>query len=158
MEKTEDIRNLEEAMTSAMVLVRKKFRSRIRESIQGCGLSQNELEVLLYLSTHPENTAKDLSSCRGVSRSLVSKSVDMLMRQGYIRVEQDQQDRRKLRLFLEPKADGLVQKMQAAKQDFIRQVFEGISSQDLAGLTVILQKMMDNLQNDHPTFRTEENR
>lgn len=158
MEKTEDIRNLGETMTSAMVLIRKKFRSCIRESIQGCDLSQNELEVLLYLSTHPENTAKDLSSCRGVSRSLVSKSVDMLMKRGYIRVEQDQQDRRKIRLFLEPKADGLVQKMQTAKQNFIRQVFEGISSQEMAGLTVILQKMMDNLQNDHPTFRTEENK
>jgi DNA-binding MarR family transcriptional regulator len=159
MEITEQMGSFEESVASGMMKMRKSFRSRLRKSILDYHLSQNELEVLLYLANNPGHTAKELANRRGISRSLVSKSVDLLMKQGYLRGEQDERDRRKIHLFLEEKADGLVQKMQDARLDFIQQIFRGISQEELTQIIQVLGKMINNLEEEPPEeTATEEDR
>lgn len=155
MDTEQQLNQFEEEMSAAMTLARKRFRTELRSSISDSELSHNEVELLLFLSNHPVmNTAKEMARCKGISRSLVSKSVDLLLKKGYISAAQDQEDRRKIHLSLEPKAGELVERLQAARQDFIKRIFQGLSQEELTFLSSILQKIRSNLMN--PKNETED--
>lgn len=66
------------------------------------GLSQLEMDLLLFLRNNPEqNTARDAAALRGFAKSNVSMAVERLAGEGWLRVEPDPVSRRVKRLFLE---------------------------------------------------------
>lgn len=65
------------------------------------GLSQLEIDVLLFLKNNPmHNTAKDISVMRGFAKSNVSKAVESLRMQRYLTSSPDPVNRKVHRLIL----------------------------------------------------------
>ena len=98
MEQRQKPMGMEENLTVVMMRVRRSVRTALREAVREEGLTQNEIEVLLFLERGKFDTARDISQVRGMPRSLVSKAVDQLVKRGFVETCQDKQDRRVVRL------------------------------------------------------------
>ena len=83
MERGNKLIGMEENLAVVMMRVRRSVRTALRDAVREVGLTQNEIEVLLFLAQGKCNTARDISQVRGMPRSLVSKAVDQLVRRGY---------------------------------------------------------------------------
>ena len=127
MEQTRGPDGLEESLAVVMMRVRRSVRAALREAAQSEGLSQNEIEVLLFLAKGRYDTARDISRQRGMPRSLVSKSVDLLLKRGYLQASPDARDRRVARLRLLPPAQATVDRLVLAKEAFFSQLCRGIT-------------------------------
>lgn len=113
------------------------------------GLTRNEIDVLLFLANNPAySTARDVVELRGLSKSHVCKSVDRLIRLGFLSGQTDRNDRRLIRLTLLPRAEHAVQAAQTAQQTFFDRLYCGVSPEELAVLGGVLEKFMSNLEED----------
>lgn len=137
--------DMEESLAQVMMRVRRSVRLALRQAGAQEGLSQNEIEVLLLLYVGRWDTARDISRARGLPRSLVSKSVDQLLKRGYIETRQDPQDRRVARLRLLPPAQAAVERLNQAKGVFFSRLCQGITPEEAAAFRSLVDKMMQNL-------------
>ena len=145
MTSSQRLPDMEESLAQVMMRVRRSVRLALRQAGAQEGLSQNEIEVLLLLYVGRWDTARDISRARGLPRSLVSKSVDQLLKRGYIETRQDPQDRRVARLRLLPLAQAAVERLNQAKGVFFSRLCQGITPEEAAAFRSLVDKMMQNL-------------
>ena len=145
MTSSQRLPDMEESLAQVMMRVRRSVRMALRQAGAQEGLSQNEIEVLLLLYVGRWDTARDISRARGLPRSLVSKSVDQLLKRGYIETRQDPQDRRVARLRLLPPAQAAVERLNQAKGVFFSRLCQGITPEEAAAFRSLVDKMMQNL-------------
>ena len=145
MEQRQKPMGMEENLTVVMMRVRRSVRTALREAVREEGLTQNEIEVLLFLERGKFDTARDISQVRGMPRSLVSKAVDQLVKRGFVETCQDKQDRRVVRLRLLPSAKALVDKLVQTRRQFFAQLCQGITQEEAAAFYSMVEKMTKNL-------------
>lgn len=145
VEQTRGPDRLEENLAVVMMQVRRSVRAALREAAQSEGLSQNEIEVLLFLAKGRYDTARDISRQRGMPRSLVSKSVDLLLKRGYLQASPDARDRRVARLRLLPPAQATVDRLVLAKEAFFSQLCRGITREEAEAFYSMVGKLTRNL-------------
>lgn len=124
------------------------YNQQIGQAAEEYGLSQIEMDILLFLRNNPcYDTARDIVEIRHIAKSYVSKTVELLIRKGYLSALEDNADRRMQHLTLLPKADAPVaagRKAQQAVQELLK---AGISDEELAFLENIWRKLSDNIGN-----------
>ena len=143
MEQTRGPDRLEENLAVVMMQVRRSVRAALREAAQSEGLSQNEIEVLLLLAQR--KTVGIIERQRGMPRSLVSKSVDLLLKRGYLQASPDARDRRVARLRLLPPAQATVDRLVLAKEAFFSQLCRGITREEAEAFYSMVGKLTRNL-------------
>lgn len=137
---------LDEAVSQLSMQVRKRIRAAMREAGQLDGLTQNEVEILLYLERKEINSAKEISKLYGLSPSLVSRSVESLVKKGYLETKQDSKDRRVVRLVTLPKSWKTVERLYRIHDEFMNALFQGITAQEGEVFRRMVKKMMGNLE------------
>ena len=145
-----ELAGIDEGLAMVMMHIRKSVRAAMRDAAREEGLSQNEIEVLLFLAHKKCDTAREITQFRGISRSLVSKSVDLLMKKGYLEAKQDEKDRRVIHLLLLPKAEKTIEKLNIIRREFMRKLCEGITREEADAFMVIVRKMAGNVQKNIP--------
>ena len=129
------------------------FSRMIRQQRQACSallssyhFSPNEMEVLVYLAAQPEkDTASDICAARGLSRSLLCRSVESLTRRGFLSPQVDPHDHRCVHLQLTPAAFPMVIRLQRQRKRFVQRLLTGISEQELAVFDRIFTHMLHNV-------------
>lgn len=110
------------------------------------GLTQNEILVILFLSSHPEvNRAVDLVNYCSMVKSHVSKSIHHLEAQGLLQRKADEFDRRTVHLFLTAAAVPIAQEVIRIHDDFLAGILRGISAEELHVYQSISAKIANNL-------------
>lgn len=105
------------------------------------------MNVLIFLSNNPSiNTAKELTVTLGVSKGLVCRSVDALVRRGYLTSEEDAKDHRILHLRLTQKAAPVIGQMRVSMDHFSQTVTRGISEEELAVYTRVQHQIYANIE------------
>lgn len=137
-------------ITEVLVAVQKSDRVLNRmmtETARNQGVTKPEMDVLLFLYNNPQyDKAADVSELRFLAKSYVSKAVDLLQKRGYLQVQNDEKDRRVMRLKLTPAADSLIAAGNETRERFLKILFEGVSQEELQTMQKIHQKMMENLE------------
>ena len=111
-------------------------------------LTRNELDILLFLANNPGfDRAADIVSMRQIAKSHVSLSVGNLEKRGFLVRRFEKTDRRAAHLTLTEGALPIVQEGQNLQQHFFRQIFAGLSQEELALWGNILQKICSNIEN-----------
>ena len=135
-------------ITEVLVAVQKSDRVLNRmmtETARNQGVTKPEMDVLLFLYNNPQyDKAADVSELRFLAKSYVSKAVDLLQKRGYLQVQNDEKDRRVMRLKLTPAADPLIAAGNETRERFLKILFEGVSQEELQTMQKIHQKMMEN--------------
>lgn len=126
---------------------KKLYEKKIRGMAEHYGLTPNEVDILLFLVNNPGyDTAKDITEMRLLPKSCVSKSVDSLIRQGFLTSCEDEKDRRILHLSILPAAYGVVKDAQASQQEFLSCAYRSFSENERETLEYLTNKIMINIK------------
>ncbi len=90
-------------------------------------------------------TVQELAQLMGSSHQNVKQIVNKLERKGYVRVEEDPEDRRKLRIFFTDYAQRTAERYRKKEEEFMGRLFEGVPEEQAAQLFDGLSKMEENL-------------
>ncbi len=127
----------------------KNHKRACAEALAAYSFSPGETDVLMFLTNNPYyDTAKDISEFKGISKSLVCRSVDSLVKKGYLNVETDTKDRRCIHLKLNSKAIPAAEVLQKQRADYIKQLFSGISEEEIQLFESVLSRMLANSLTD----------
>lgn len=136
-----------EAFSISSQKIRKIYEKMWMKTRKAYGLTQNEIDVLLFLKKHPNiDTAADIASCCSLSRSLVCKSVEALLRIEYLVVLTDKQDRRYLHLKLTDQAIQVLRELETRHTQFWEALMRDISQEEILLFKQVLCKMRRNLE------------
>lgn len=109
-------------------------------------LTQNELNVLLFLHNNPQyDRASDIVACRGISKSHVSLSVNNLERRGLLR-RFVSDDRRTAHLELTEQSRAIAQEGREAQRSYFTELYRGITPEEFDQWRRITQKVCENIE------------
>ena len=109
-------------------------------------LTQNEVEVLIFLYNNPElNTSKDIVKYRWTSKSLVCKSVRSLLDNEYLDPAADYDDGRVMRLIMPEKTREIAKDLAEKEKEFYDLVFAGITDTEMAAIRGFAERIDVNL-------------
>lgn len=93
------------------------------------GLSQSAFDILMFLGNNPTyKTASEIVEIRHIKANLVSLNVERLVREGYLKRQPMQDDRRKTELLCTQKAQPIIARGQQLQNGFFEQLFAGMDT------------------------------
>ena len=99
----------------------------------------------LYRDEAP--TANELAKTMGCTRQNVKEILNSLEKKQLIRLETDERDKRKQRVYLTEKAQLTAVKYREKETDFMNYLYAGISEEEVDSAYNIISKIEDNLKN-----------
>ena len=90
-------------------------------------------------------TVQELAQVMGSSHQNVKQILNKLEQKGFVKVEPDEEDRRKLRIFLTEYAALTGEKYRAKEEEFMEGLFDGVTQEEARQAFLILSKMEANL-------------
>ena len=105
-------------------------------------ITQAELDILSFLHNNPkQDTAKTICEIRFLKKSIVSQSIDKLVRRGFVEKTADPGDRRLLHLSLTPAADECVKRIDAMQRSYFKSIFSCCDDAEMKQLVSIMAKL-----------------
>lgn len=98
----------------------------------------------LYRDEAP--TANELAKTMGCTRQNVKEILNSLEKKQLIRLETDERDKRKQRVYLTGNAQLMAEKYRQKETDFMNYLYEGISDEEVDSAYSIISKIEDNLK------------
>lgn len=111
------------------------------------GLYKIDVQILLYLKhSGSHNTSKDIMQMNMFTRGHISQSLSRLQKKGYVRMEQDQRDRRCTHNYLTDEAAVVIRKIEKISRRIKEIVLDGVTAEEQQTLVSVAQKMMHNIE------------
>lgn len=109
-------------------------------------LPQTAFDILMFLANNPEcKTAGEIVEYRKIKANLVSVNVNKLVRDGYLKREAVDGDRRKTQLLCTNKAEPVIKKGREMQSEFFETVFNGVDGEMRSAFFRITDIMNENL-------------
>lgn len=125
---------------------KRSYAAALGQVMADWSLTRSEVDLLLFLHNHPGyNTAAALVGVRGLAKSQVCDSVERLSERGLLRQTRDEQDRRRVRLWLTETAAAPVEQAKKAQDAFLSELFRGLTAGERQTLTTLLVRVGKNL-------------
>lgn len=127
---------------------KKTYKKFISPTLNDLGLTHNEFEILVFLQENLEyNTAKDIVEFSGLSKGLISRSIESLLKKEMLTIKKDDKDKRIVRLYISNSAIETIDLLNKISNEFCRLLLEGLKDEELIAFDNILNKMIKNLNN-----------
>ena len=121
--------------------------SMLKDVCEEYNLTLIEGKIISFLYNNPEkDTAADIVELRMLSKGNVSQAVESLIQKSLIRRSQDKNDRRKIHLYLTEKEEPVTSSIVLMRKEFNKEVFFGISQEELDLFHKINDKINDNIR------------
>ncbi len=126
-----------------MLRFRKEYYRNLEPVCKRWNLTRNELDVVLFLTNHPEvDRASEIVSRRGIAKSHVSQSVAALEQRGFLLRRPDARDRRTVHLELTDAARPMVEDAISTQRRCFQELVSCLTPEDLANWNTIAQKLL----------------
>lgn len=126
--------------------LKKAYEKGFESISKDLSLSQNEIDILLFLNNNPTlDTAKDICHFRVMSKSMISKSVESLSERGYILLNANKKDKRRINLKLTLKAQATLLKLEEAQKNIFKTLTHGITKEEKQIIKDIFHKLDMNI-------------
>ena len=104
--------------------------------------------LLACMNLYPEEapTANELAKTMGCSRQNVKEILNSLEKKQFVRLENDENDKRKKRVYLTEQARLVGAKYQQKEIEFLKYLYEGVSDGEVDSAYSIISKIEDNLK------------
>jgi len=122
-------------------LLRKQFDRRA----VGCGLTRAQWRALKWLSSGQGTYQSELAEQLEMQPIAVGRVIDRLQAAGFVVRDADPADRRRWRLRLTKKADGVLDEMQSISVELRKLAFRAIPAAEIKRTTSVLQRIKENL-------------
>ncbi|MGI5958811.1 MAG: MarR family winged helix-turn-helix transcriptional regulator [Massiliimalia sp.] len=122
------------------------YETMLKQICEEYDLTLMEANIISFLYHNPEyDTASDIVRLRHFSKGAVSQAVESLIQKSMIKRSPDDQDRRKIHLFLLPAADPITNQMERIQQIYQQQIFTGFSTEEKQAFIAMHDRMMKNI-------------
>ena len=103
--------------------------------------------LLACMNLYPDEapTANELAETMGCSRQNVKEILNGLCKKELVTLVQDENDRRKQRIYLTEKRKKLAEKYQQKEMEFMKLLYDGISDDEIRYVYKIISRMEKNL-------------
>ena len=118
----------------------------------GLGLDLGHVVVLMNVWHRPGLSQCFFARVAGRNRTFITRAVDNLEKDGLLRREIDQDDRRRKRLYLTPAGRRLVKRLLPVWQRLDREALDGIESSDVQTCRTVLERVFRNLGGEDDGF------
>lgn len=133
-----------ETMLKEFSVIRKVYAKTFTQLFGNEDLSPNEINILLFLSNNPSiDTSKQLVYFLDVSKGLICRSIDSLVKKGYVISEPDIKDRRIQRLKLSSNADPVIEQLSEVNRYIDTVVLEAVPKEEIERTKVTLEKILN---------------
>ena len=122
------------------------INTELRRVLADEDLSAVESGVIMCLSTTKVDTAGRIARRMGVSRSLMSKTVENLVQGGWLETKPDENDRRVVHLVLLPKAEPAAAHCCDLRERFFAAMMEGVAPEDMEVFNRVIKTFSLNLE------------
>lgn len=123
------------------------FESQMGKIRQEHDLKKVDIEVLYFLSRcREENTPTDVYRRLKLNRGQVSQAIDTLCRRELIIAIPDKDDRRYMHYKTSETAEKIIKEIAAARKKLDRQIFKGISEEEIVIYKKITEKIFANIR------------
>ena len=115
--------------------------------MQKYDLRKVELDILSFFSMQERegDTAKDIMLTKRISKAHVSKSVDNLKRRGYISLEEDKKDHRRLHISLTEEGHQVLKEFTKVRKQCKEILFQNITKEEMNQMIHVMEKMQRNV-------------
>ena len=128
------------------------WRAELDRRLAGLDLSQARWQVLLHLARAKQTpTQGELARSVGVENPTLARLLDALATQQLIERQIDPDDRRVKKIVLTPSALDLIEKIEAIATELRREIFAGVSEQDIQQCQAVHMRLLANLEKNHET-------
>ena len=130
-----------ESMLGYFSQIRRVYANEINLRFQNENFSPNEISILILLSNNESiNTSSQLRLILGVSKGLVSRSIDSLLSRELI---QDPHDRRVQRIHLTQKAAPVILRLNKEIAEINEELLEDISEEEISQMERTMNKILE---------------
>ncbi len=106
---------------------KKTYKKFISPTLNDLGLTHNEFEILVFLQENLEyNTAKDIVEFSGLSKGLISRSIESLLKKEMLSIKKDDKDKRIFRLYISPSANETLNVLNKVSNRFFKLLLEDL--------------------------------
>ncbi|MEF9962385.1 MAG: helix-turn-helix domain-containing protein [Erysipelotrichaceae bacterium] len=136
-----------ETLLKQFASFRKVYAKLCLDSLPQYNFAPSEIDILLFLSNNLSiNTAKELGFYLQVSKSLICRSVDSLLKREFIRICEDENDKRIQHLLLNEKSNEVIKVLKTSQIIFQQQILNGISENDLNVVKRVVSVIDENVK------------
>lgn len=136
-----------ETMISYSIQIRKYYAQVLNEKLKDMKLSPNEINILILLSNNPSlTTSTELNMFLGVSKGLISRSIDGLVKKKLIRLENDISDRRIQHIYLTAYSKDTIHLLKQEIQKINEDVLIDIPIEDIQKMEETMMKIRNHFQ------------
>lgn len=121
------------------------------DALAGAGGSLPVWLVLLNLKTQQVSSQRDLAKAVGVREATLTHHLNAMDTQGLVTRTRDPANRRTHIVELTPAGEAAFLRLRDAATAFDRRLRDGITDTDLAGLTILLDRLAGNVAGEHAT-------
>lgn len=122
------------------------YNATCRPLCQELGLPQTAFDILMFLANNPSHkTARDIVEVRRIKANLVSINVEKLAREGYLKREAVEGDRRKVHLICTDKAQPVIQRGRALQESFFKQLTADVEEEKREVFFEVIEMISKNL-------------
>lgn len=128
-------------------IIVKKYNEFEKKELSEYSFTPNEISTMIYLRENSDiDTAKQISDKFAVTQSLICRSVDSLIKKGYLTAETDRDDRRINHLTLHIEDEELSRKLDNLNSKYLDILFKGISDGERDQFRMTLGRILDNIR------------
>ena len=122
--------------------MREYYGRQLKNSIPNYVFSPNEISILILLDNNSTiTTSTQLRIVLGVSKALISRSVDSLMKKGLIQISEDDMDKRISHIKLTDESKIVLDRIQIEVRKINEKLFSSISEEEFEHMVYLLEKM-----------------
>ena len=136
-----------------LTLLHRAFRRQLDERLQAQGLTGVQFGVLsqlrrLQCGGQREINQRDLEGAMQVTHPTMTEIIKRLEKQGFVACAPSERDRRFKSIRPTDKAEALHREMDELDGSIFRELSRGLTPEEVAALTAITDKMLDNIFSD----------
>ena len=132
-----------ETMLACFSQLRRVYAASLNQKFAEENFSPSEISILFLLSNNPTiTTGGQLTTVLGVSKGLVSRSLDSLLRRGLIAFEEDPRDRRVRHIALTEEAEPITARVRESVEEVNRRLLADISEEEVRQMEATMTKIL----------------
>lgn len=140
------MKNMErrESLGRLISCLHRHARSYFEKKLAPFGLGSGALHVVMILMHHDGINQQELSEKLHVDKANTTRTITKLIKEGYVRREKDQIDKRAYRLFITQKARDTAPKIREVLHSWTAIMAEGLTDEEKEIAMALLKRMRDN--------------
>lgn len=156
------MRPFEEGFFVGLSKLERLYKRYFQDSVSEYQFTPNEIAVLMFLHNNAPalDTATDIARFKRISKGLVARSVDSLVKRGLVTTRRDETDRRIVHLALSPDCAVIAGRLRESERRLMERIAAGIDPERLKVTDETLRQINQNmnrlLEGDEGNERIEE--